>query len=864
MTARLLGLLLVSAAIAAPAAAIAEPSWLEGRKAGREFADVSRVPAISVPPGRALALPLPEPLRFRGAIYDTVELQPDPSEWRLSFTDGGRIAEPEGIVIRPSGAGLVAGPAASIQIRQEGRLLALRATGLLAPGGEPVTHELLLEPGEPAGTLVLQWLQAPSRSRLPADAVLVGDPQDPARRSTPLAEDLFLASGSVVAFPGDLPWSGASPLTGCGIAESWCDVVRRNDPGCYQPGGSSYSTCATTQAQRWRFREGQYCRSCPYTFYVTVECGTEMHLPFRDMEGNQIRITNVFTGVEMELEALNDCAKRAFIYCNSCPVGGLTPSTTGTCTTGTPTDCIPYLQRSTLIQWGWPLTDRNGDGVADELPCGPPNTDACGGNRSGAWPAHEETNTDVILRGDPALCGVYRIDILSGGFDWFLSANCTGIVPDDPAEIARNFNVYQNCADALAAFDPVPELAITRIEYTGVCPDIELIVEVTNLGCVDAPPSTVRLDFERANQDDLDLPIGTVPAGTSVTASIPVSLRAVPQNVTATVDPLNLVSECTEQAAGSFSGCAPTSGADTVITTLCSCANTIVPDLADTALVACNGASVAMDATGSSVLPCAGGVTEYRVLDAAGAVARDWSPDPVAWFTPARCPSIESYTLEVRCSLETAADCVRSEPFTVECAAAPDLEITASASPVCQGDSVTISASPGFGSYLWEDGRSGRTFTERPGTTTTYRVTATTAAGCVVRGEVTVNVTPDPVPGPLGASLRARKAGLEVLFTYGELPYTVGRYDLVIHEPDGGLSPCAAHEPPTKPTPIAMQAAATIDTALPGDPPPQLAHLGGVQACPNLLFYKVLATSPCRGTRGPACNGFPNQGLPCP
>ena len=28
---------------------------------------------------------------------------------------------------------------------------------------------------------------------------------------------------------------------------------------------------------------------------------------------------------------------------------------------------------------------------------------------------------------------------------------------------------------------------------------------------------------------------------------------------------------------------------------------------ADTALVACNGASVAMDATGSSVLPCAGG-----------------------------------------------------------------------------------------------------------------------------------------------------------------------------------------------------------------------------------------------------------------
>ena len=57
---------------------------------------------------------------------------------------------------------------------------------------------------------------------------------------------------------------------------------------------------------------------------------------------------------------------------------------------------------------------------------------------------------------------------------------------DDPAEIAQNFTVYQNCADALAEFDPVPELAITRLDYVGVCPDIQILVEVTNLGCVDA------------------------------------------------------------------------------------------------------------------------------------------------------------------------------------------------------------------------------------------------------------------------------------------------------------------------------------------------------------------------------------------
>lgn len=845
----------------------ASRSWLDGQAAGRTFADLSRVPATSLVPGMAAAVPLPETFRFRGALFDTLELGSDPGTFLLRYTDGGMHADPGGLLIRPAGEGLLAGPGAVLQLRQQGRLFAARALGLLTPWGEPVSFDVLIEPGEPAGMLTLQWLQAPSR-KLGREGVLVSDLSADSSRAAPLSDGLDLKAGAVVSFPGDLPWSGARPKTGCGIAESWCDAVRRDDAGCYGPGASGYSTCSTTQAKRWRFREGLYCRSCPYTFYVTVECGTEMHLPFRDMEGNQIRITNVFTGVEMELEALNDCAKSAFVYCDFCPGGGLAPDPAGTrCPPGSgipSVDCIPYLQRSTVAQWGWPLADRDGDGIANELPCGPPNNDTCARHRSGAWPGHEETNTDVILRGSPALCGVYRIDIVSGGFDWFLSANCTGIVPDDPAEIAQNFDIYQNCADALAAFDPVPELAITRIEFTGICPDIELIIEVTNLGCVDAPSSPVFLDFERANQTDIDVDLGVVPAGTSVTTRIPVSLRTVPQNVTATVDPFNIISECTEQPAGSFSGCAPTTGADTVVTTLCSCANTIVPALNDDSLVACNGMAVAIDASGSTVLPCSGGLVEYRVLDAAGAVLRDWAPDPMEWFSPARCPSIETFTMQVRCSSETGPDCIRSEPFTVECAAAPDLVVVTSATPVCQGDSVTITASPGFGTYLWEDGRAGRTFAERPGATTTYRVTATTAAGCVVQGEVTVDVVPDPVPGPLGASLRAEKAGLEVLFTYEELPLAVGSYRLLVHEPDGSRVPCADAVPPTKPTPAEMQAGAVLDVAAPGDPAPQLAHVGGIDTCPLLLFYKVVATSPCRGTVGPACNGFPMQWVPCP
>ena len=280
--------------------------------------------------------------------------------------------------------------------------------------------------------------------------------------------------------------------------------------------------------------------------------------------------------------------------------------------------------------------------------------------------------------------------------------------------------------------------------------------------------------------------------------------------------------------------------------------------------MACNGQSVSLDASSSSAVPCTGGVLEYRVVTAAGALVQDWGPTPAATFTPSRCPSLDSYVLQVRCNLETGPDCVRDVPFVVECASAPALNVTTSADNVCQGDPVTITATAGFGSYAWEDGRAGRTFTDRPGATTTYRVTATTPAGCVAAGEVTVTVVPDPIPGPLGASVRVTKSGADTLISYAELPSVVGTYGLLIHAPDGASAPCAAAEPAVKPTPIEMNAAALSLQAPPGTAAPQFTHVGGVNACPRLLFYKVIATSPCRAVRGTACNGWPMQRLPCP
>ncbi len=854
-----------------PSVAAPSPSWLDARAAQRTFADVSRLPATTLPGQAQGPLALPVPFRFRGALYDTAEMAA-PGSVRLTWTDGGRREDPGGLLIQPSGSQARWLPGGTVQLRQSGNLMALRMVGLADGRGEGIAHDILLETGEPNGNLVLQWLLVPTSLRHEPSAVIVADLVKPAAASAPVSDGLALRPGTVVVFPGDLPWNPDDRLLiGCGIAPNWCDVVRAYDPGCITPTGHNDETaCSVTDAKRWHFNEGQYCRSCPYTFYVTVECGTEMHLPFRDMEGNQIQITDVFTGVVLGLEALNDCAKSAFQYCNGCAVGsgGLTPDPNGTiCPPGSPTprlDCIPYLQRSTLIQWGWPLTDRDGDTVADDLPCGPPNTDGCNGRRSGAYAGHEEQNTDVVLHGDPALCGVFRIDIVAGGFHWFLSANCTGIVPDDPIEIERNFRVYQNCSDALAAFDPVPELAITRLDFIGVCPDIEVEVEITNLGCVDAPSSPVHLDFSRASQRDIDLDLGVIAAGTSVTMRVPVSLVSTPQSVTATVDPLNVIAECTEQAAGSFSGCAPVTGAVALTRTLCSCLNTVVPAVATSRLVACNGQSVSLDASGSSAVPCTGGTVEYRVLTQGGALVRDWGPDPVTSFTPARCPSLDSYILQVRCSLETGPDCQRDVLFVVECTQAPSLSLAISDDTVCQGDPVTITATPGFGTYVWDDGRAGRTFVDRPGATTTYRVTATTPSGCIAQGDVTVTVVPDPLPGPLGASVRVQKSGADTLISYAELPLVVGTYGLIIHEGDGTTAPCASSEPVTKPSPLALEAAPLAMQVSPGVPPPQFTHADGVNTCPRLLFYKVVATSACRGTRGTACNGWPMQRIPCP
>ena len=56
----------------------------------------------------------------------------------------------------------------------------------------------------------------------------------------------------------------------------------------------------------------------------------------------------------------------------------------------------------------------------------------------------------------------------------------------------------------------------------------------------------------------------------------------------------------------------------------------------------------------------------------------------------------------------------------------------------------------------------------------------------------------------MGNYLRVKKAGNDVAFSFRELSGLVGDYQVVCHAA-AGVDPCAASEPPIKPTPISMR-----------------------------------------------------------
>lgn len=810
-----------------------------------------------------------------GARYDLLVVGPAPGE--ILLTTGEGADEP---VNREPGPGAGGVPAALPGEDESG--LRLRVLSGVVAGA---TSEVRVREGEPDGVVIVRWrgffdsdgrsltfeavldtdggiraqylhvphlsvLSIPARAEpVSADPVLLSAGTDPVR---PGEEGFSPRSGGVVLFPPSSGGGDTDAAVGCGVDDPWCSVAETRSLECTAGGrnGGVWTPCSTTSERIWHFNENQWCWSCPYTFYIVVECGQEMHLPFFDMEGLVMTITDVFTGVQLELEGINQCARVPFQYCNNC-VGlfgrSISRQDQG-CDPGAPLiPCEPFLQTSSRIAWGTPLQDTDGDGVGDSLPCGPPNTNSCPLGATGSNPAHEQTVTDVVLKGKPGLCGVFRLDITSGGFDWYLFANCTGLDQG-------RFDIYSRCEDALNAFDALPELVITDFSYSGVCPDINLEVEVTNIGCVDAATSPLRIQFDRPSQGDILTDLGPVPVSTSVVSSIPVNLSRTPMTATATVDYADQIFECSEDTTGGSTSCSPQTGWDSATRVLCQCQNNARAAVADDRVVSCGGRSVRVDAGVSTVQPCPASQVMYRFHKGDGTILQGWSPTPTLDVTPALCPSLVDYYVEVGCSGELLPECVDTVPFQVECAPEPIVSPRASDNDVCAGTTVSIDAGPGFATYNWSTGERTRSIEVSPQADTVYTVDVVNGKGCPGQGQVEVRVLPDPIPLALGNVLRVRRRDQDVFFDFTQLPGTYGPYELA------SVLPASCPSPPSpSPTPFVFTTVPVLDS---GQPP--LVHTGGIAACPYLLYYKVRGTSSCSGTPGPYCDGFPAQVLPCP
>ena len=480
----------------------------------------------------------------------------------------------------------------------------------------------------------------------------------------------------------------------------------------YDAGKPTFADCTDTVHDNWAFNESDYCVNCPYTFYVLVECGTAMHLPLWDMEAADLRISNV--------------------------VSGQTPSL-----------------RCRAANGAFDLTDNQGPGHVSF------GTPACSSTSGG-----NETTSDCFVSDNAGLCGIYRLDVTSGGFIWNLFANCAG-------DSQPGFKIYTSCSDAWAAYSPLPELAVSNFKEVGLCPNTQLEFTLSNLGCVDWPGDVlVRASSTCPGGDPQDWVIsGGVPANTSRTQTEPYAVSCAPATVTLVVDPpgpglpKGAIDECSESS--SAAKCSQIPGADSIQHSLCTCtANLNVDAGLDVAL--CQAQDLPLSGALLSGAGCQDAI-QYRWLNPDGTVARDWLTDP-AYLAPVACPSDGNYRLEAKCNngLCTAFD-------TTHVSCNPGLGLPdAAATAACPGQATTLTCgtpTPGA-TYEWDfedDGTydsTGCTVNHvYPGSGSyTARAKVTTPSGCASDKAVPVTVMVDSVPAEALALRLAKKlpGGIEL------------------------------------------------------------------------------------------------------
>lgn len=493
------------------------------------------------------------------------------------------------------------------------------------------------------------------------------------------------------------------------------------------------SSPATSVDTLWQFDEGSWCSGCRYTFYVLVECGTEMHLPLTDMEGARISVTEVLTGERIPLRCQNEAAANPPLVATTCDLG------MGVTTYLYP----PFDQEEDTVAWGFAEgcrtnadldTDGNGRVTCDELPQNP------GGNVILDVSPGEEQVMDCRISSPDGLCGVYRVDIESGGFFWELFSNCDG-------SASEGFRIFDRCQDACAAFAPLPELVIQSPTATA-CPDVTICFDYSNIGCADAGPTRLRLETTEGDLVLYDLE--PISANSSRSECIQFTPSGGATTATLTVDADDVVIECDESP--DAAACERIPGSQSVALDLCSCPVSTFAVVEGPTSV-CQDTTASLDAAMSIIDPCDPADREYQFVNGPLGVDTGWVPDPTL-ITPPLPIGVHDFDVSVRCA--TDLSCVSTTSFEVRSREFPDVEVLADPEPpACVGRPIVLDGGfYGAGTtYLWSqdppgpvDGATTRTVEVSPAVDTTYTVEVD-AGGCIATADIVVTVDPADTDG---------------------------------------------------------------------------------------------------------------------
>ncbi len=190
-----------------------------------------------------------------------------------------------------------------------------------------------------------------------------------------------------------------------------------------------------------------------------------------------------------------------------------------------------------------------------------------------------------------------------------------------------------------------------------------------------------------------------------------------------------------------------------------------------TAVVSVNPVPVVQAGTGNPTI-CAGSST---ILSATGASVYTWSPSATLSSSTGSTVTATPTTTTTYTVTGTANGCSSINVIAVTVNPLPAITVSPSSYTVCNGGSVTLSATGAgtSGTYQWQPGSTTGSFVVvNPATTTTYTVTGTTVNGCSNSASAVVTVSQNPTIAATAQSSSICSGSSTTLLVTGASTYT--------------------------------------------------------------------------------------------